>query len=41
MIYFWGLKEKICFLIMVIDRKRMLCFIRDWVYGVGGRFMEL
>jgi hypothetical protein len=40
MIHFLGSRMKICFLTMVIDKKRILCSTRGLAYGAGGRFME-
>lgn len=35
-----GIKGEDIFLTMAIDKKRILCFTRDPVYGADGRFME-
>lgn len=37
---FWGSREKIYFLTMAINKKRMLCFTRAPAYGAGGKSME-
>lgn len=40
MTHFWASREKIYFLTMATDKKRILCFTRDQVYGADGRSME-
>lgn len=40
MTHFWGSREKIYFLTMAINKKRILCFTRVPVYGADGKSME-
>ena len=39
MTHFWGSREKIYFLTMAIDKKRILCFTKDRVCGADGGSM--